>query len=79
MVLSLTLAPVHASRHANFIKQPMKRRRSFPIKIIRQLKYSFSALISMVFSPNHTRVYSWWVIALFFMGIAFIGYLVTKQ
>lgn len=43
------------------MKQKMSRKNRFnPLqRFERNLRYSFSCMLSLMFSPNHTKIYSW--------------------
>ena len=46
-------------------------------QIQRTLKYSFSCLLSMMFSPNYIKIFYWWQILLVFTFIAFMIYMLS--
>ena len=46
-------------------------------RIERNLRFSFSGMLSLMFSPNHTRPFSWWAIFGILELIGFMGYMVS--
>lgn len=46
-------------------------------RIERNLRFSFSCMLSLMFSPNHTRPFSWWAIIGIMAFLAFSMFMLS--